>query len=138
MEVVEAASKAKDSKKSSNDLWNDCHCDLVRDLQKKGTIHRYSVRHLKLWTDHMVEGRSAGSGDEPSWEDFIDIVGVPPKQRGEKKATPSQESSGTSDQLLKTMMIQTQKSTEIFQTSLLAILANQRVSKEKHYFCEIY
>lgn len=96
----------------------------MRELEKKGTISRYNVRHLKLWTDHICEGKSAGVGDEPKWEEVIDFVGVPPKQRKEKAATSSPENS--SDDLLKAMIIQNQQSNQLFQNSLLAILANQQ------------
>ena len=132
LQLLESVSNAKEAKKSKNDLWNDLHCDLVRDLEKKGTISRYSVHHLKLWTDQIIDGRSAGIGDEPKWEEFIELIGVPPKQGREKNPTRSPSTPDTSsDQLLKAMLIQSQRSTEVFQNSLLAILANQgRVSKE--------
>lgn len=114
-------------------MWNDAHCSLVRDLEKKGTISRYSTRHLKLWTDHIMEGKSAGIGDEPQWEDYIDMIGVPPKKGREKSCVKSPDTSSSGDQLLKAMLIQSQKSTEVFQNSLLAILASQqsRVSMPK-------
>lgn len=105
LQLVQGASNVK----TSNDIWNDVHCDLVRELEKKGIITRYNVRHLKLWTDLIVKGKSAGVGNEPNWEEFIDIIGVPPKKRRE------------------TFILQNQTNTEVFQTSLLAILANQQV-----------
>lgn len=129
LELVDAVTKPKQLK-TSNDVWNDIHVDLVRDLEKKGTISRYSVRHLKLWTELIVEGKSAGLGDEPDWEEFIDVIGVPPKRRSsEKMSTPQSQAETSTDQLLKAMMIQNQRNTEVFQTSLLAILANQQVCK---------
>ena len=120
LELVQAVSKNPGTK-TSNDTWNDVHCDLVRDLEKKGTIVRYSIRHLKLWTDLIVDGKSAGVGDEPNWEEFIDIIGVPPKKRRDKSVGSPETST---DDFLKAMMIQNQKNTEVFQTSLLAILAS--------------
>lgn len=105
LQLVQGASNVK----TSNDIWNDVHCDLVRELEKKGIITRYNVRHLKLWIDLIVKGKSAGVGNEPNWEEFIDIIGVPPKKRRE------------------TFILQNQTNTEVFQTSLLAILANQQV-----------
>lgn len=116
----------KEAKKSTNDLWNDIHCDLVMELKKKGTISRYNVRHLKLWTDHTMGQKSAGVGDEPKWEEFIDFVGVPPKQRKEKAAASTSSPENSSDQLLRALIIQNQQSTQLLQTSLLAILANQQ------------
>ena len=65
-------------------------------------------------------------GDEPKWEEFIDFVGVPHKQRKEKAASSTSSPENSSDQLLRTVIIQNQQSTQLFQTSLLAILANQQ------------
>ena len=70
LELVAAASAAegmasKKVKTGENDLWNDIHCALVRDLEKKGILNRYGVKHLKLWTDQIIEGKSAGIGEEP-------------------------------------------------------------------------
>lgn len=64
-ELAAAIAGPKEAKKSTNDLWNDIHYDLVRELEKKGTTSRYNLRHLKLWTDHIMEKNSAGVGDEP-------------------------------------------------------------------------
>ena len=68
-----------------NEIWNNTHIRLVRDLEKKGTFSRYGERHLKLWTDLIVSGTSKGVGDEPLWEEFINEIGVPPKGRDEKQ-----------------------------------------------------
>ena len=70
--------------------------------------------------------KSAGVGDEPKWEEFIDFVGVPPKQRKEKAAASTSSPENTSDQFLRALIIQNQQSTQLFQTSLLATLANQQ------------
>jgi len=126
LELIDMAEAATRPKKTNNDLWNDLHCDLVRELEKKGTLSRYSVRHLKLWTDYILEGKSAGVGDEQKWEDHIDLVGVPPLKRKEKENSVSPNTSSSADQLLRTMIIQNQHNTQLFQTSLLAILANQQ------------
>jgi len=135
--IQAAATKVPDTKsstKSNNDTWNDVHCELVRDLEKKGTIVRYSVRHLKLWTDLIIKGTSAGIGDEPHWEEYVDLIGVPPKKRKEISGVVENHDSST-DELLKAMMIQNQRNTEVFQTSLLALLANQQVIKPQiHIF----
>ena len=47
-ELSAAIEGPKEAKKSTNDLWNDIHCDLEMEQEKKGTISRYNVRHLKL------------------------------------------------------------------------------------------
>ncbi|KXJ11166.1 hypothetical protein AC249_AIPGENE11745 [Exaiptasia diaphana] len=98
-QLVQAASKVPDTK-TSNDIWNDVHCDL---------------------------GKSAGVGEEPNWEEYIDLIGVPPKKRRERSGSAAESPETSTDDLLKAMMIQNQRSTEVFQTSLLAILANQQV-----------
>ena len=70
--------------------------------------------------------KSAGVGDEPKWEKFIDFVGVPPKERKEKAAASTSGPENGSDQLLRAMIIQNQQSTQLFQTYLLATSANQQ------------
>lgn len=141
MKFVESISSNKE-KKSSNDVWNNVHCDLIRELEKKGTISRYSTRHLKVWTDQIVEKKSVGAADEPKWENLIDLVGIPPRQGREKnkEKSPDTSSNTSGDDLLKTMLFQSQKNAEIFQTSLLAILANQqgKVSKYQILYTVIY
>lgn len=80
--IAEAAASLSNPKKitTTNDVWNDTHCTLVRELEKKGKLNRYSHRHLKVWTDEIIAGKSNGIYEEPRWENFIDIVGVPPKE----------------------------------------------------------
>ena len=124
---------SKKIKSGENDLWNDAHCALVRDLERKGTVGRYGVKHLKLWTDLILEGKSAGVGEEPKWENYIDQVGVPPKP-ARLPAQPemsSGQNTATTDDLLKALIIQNQQRLELeskraenFQNSLLALMAN--------------
>ena len=71
-------------KSAENDLWNEMHVRLVRDLEKRGTLWRYGAKHLKLWTDQIVSGTSGGVNDEPVWEEHIDAVLVPPKVKTPK------------------------------------------------------
>lgn len=129
----EAESVQQPSKlKTGNDLWNEVHCSLVRDLEKKGTLNRYGVKHLKLWSDEIISGKSSGIGEEPIWQNFIDQVGVPPKPprlSPQSSATPS-VTPMTTDDLLKTMFIQNQQRMEIeakraetFQNSMMVIMA---------------
>ena len=74
LDLLEAVSgegmAAKKIKSGENDSWNEAHCMLVRDLEKKGIVGRYGVKHLKLWTDLTVQGKSAGIGEEPNWDDY--------------------------------------------------------------------
>lgn len=129
-------------------MWNDTHCSLVRELEKKGKLNRYSHRHLKVWTDEIIAGKSNGIYEEPGWENFIDIVGVPPKEgrvsstKTSKDSKGGDKSSSTTDDLIKAMLIQNQqrmeletKGTEVFQTSLLAILANSPTVVGRQQVC---
>lgn len=130
--------------KQPNDLWNSIYCSLVRDLEKKGTKDRYGVKHLKLWTDEILEGRSSGVGEEPLWQNFISQVGVPPKpSRGTPKPSspPSTATSTptTTDDLLKAMFIQNQqrmeiesRRAEVFQNTMMAMMtASSPVFQQK-------
>ena len=78
MYTCNTAETTKKLKASVNEIWNNTHVRLLRDLEKD-TFPRYGVKHLKLWTDLIVSGRSKGVGDKPSWEEFIREIGVPPK-----------------------------------------------------------
>jgi hypothetical protein len=60
---------AANSNKTENELWNDIHVSLVRDLEKKGIMWRYNISDLKLLTDMIYEGFLSGIGEEPIWED---------------------------------------------------------------------
>ena len=141
LELVTAASASegmasKKIKTGENDLWNDVHCALVRDLEKKkGILNRYGVKHLKLWSDQIIEGKSAGVGEEPKWENYIDQVGIspkPPPRQSAQGEMASRQKSATTDDLLKAMIIQNQqrmdlesKRAETLQNSLLALIANK-------------
>lgn len=119
-------------KSSENEMWNSVHVSLVHDLEKKGILGRYGVKHLKVWTDEIINGKSAGVGEEPIWHNFIDQVGVPPKSpRDSITADVQPRNSATStDDLIKAMIIQGQqrieienKRAEMFQTSVMAMIA---------------
>ena len=69
------------SQSSENEVWNELHVQLVRDLEKKGVLWRYGVKHLKLWTDLMLTGQVAGVGEEPEWEQHLDKIITPPLAR---------------------------------------------------------
>ena len=114
---------------AENELWNDVHVSLVRDLEKKGVMWRYNINHLKHWTDAIVDGKSSGVGDEPDWDKCIDIVRVPPKNmRSNRSPSMCSESSlsssptsninqspptNASPNLLELFMLQSQQRMEI-------------------------
>lgn len=111
------------SKAGVNEVWNNTHIHLVQDLQKKGTFTRYGVRHLKLWTDLIVSGKSKGVGDEPPWEDFISEIGVQPKHRSVAGNKDDQDRNNmNTNQLLQTIVLQNQVKNESFQNTLLAMM----------------
>ena len=45
-----------------NKLWNEIHVNLVRDLERKGLLWRYGVKHLKLWADMILDGKCSEVG----------------------------------------------------------------------------
>ena len=106
------------------------HISLVEDLQKRGTLWRYSAKHLKFWTDQMISGNCGGINDEPKWEDHISAVSFPPKSKkspsSAKGTTPPQATTppAASNNLLEMMILQQQQRSEYMQTALLACLTN--------------
>lgn len=53
--------------KSENNKWNEVHIDLRKKLEKAGTLNRFGVVHLSLWTDLIMNGIVSGSEEEPDW-----------------------------------------------------------------------
>lgn len=69
----------KTATQEQNELWNEIHVNLVRDLERKGILWRYGVKHLKLWTDMILDGKCSGVGEEPQWEEHLEQVIIPPR-----------------------------------------------------------
>ena len=126
----------KTATQEQNELWNEIHVNLVRDLESKGLLWRYGVKHLKLWTDMILDGKCSGVGEEPQWEEHLEQVIIPPKSR---KSTPSSSSSTTSSSeggkcdrsIIELMMLQHQQSmeaesrrAEMFQKTLLTMMSS--------------
>jgi len=111
IDLVDKLSEKK-GKDSKNELWNQCHANLLRDLEKKGTLWRYNHRHLKVWTDLISEGKASGVGEEPNWEEHIAYVNIPPKRK-ERPNSLASDSSTNADNLLKMMFLQNQQRMEI-------------------------
>ena len=72
------ANGTDDKLKDTNDNWNKVHVELRKSLEKAGTLDRYGIPHLSLWTDLIIEGRVSGVGEEPDWSKHLDIVKVQP------------------------------------------------------------
>ena len=122
----------KTATQEQNELWNEIHVNLVRDLERKGLLWRYGVKHLKLWTDIILDGKCSGVGEEPQWEEHLEQVIIPPKSR---KSIPSSSSSTTSSysdrSIIELMMLQHQQSmeaesrrAEMFQKTLLTMTSS--------------
>jgi len=92
-------------------------CNLVRELEKLGKLQRYGHKHLKLWTDLIVEGKNGGVGEEPVWEEHIEVVGVPPKRRSlDEKRTSKPDQKLDNDALMRNLLIQN--------TNMMAMMSN--------------
>ena len=88
--------------KDTNDNWNSVHVQLRKSLERAGTLDRYGIPHLSLWTDLIVEGRVSGVNEEPDWNKHLDIVKVQPVP---KRLSGIEKVKGTND-LLATIMLQ--------------------------------
>ncbi|KAL9960139.1 hypothetical protein ACROYT_G033550 [Oculina patagonica] len=139
-----------------NELWNEIHVNLVRDLESKGLLWRYGVKHLKLWTDMIMDGKCSGVGEEPQWEEHLEQVIIPPKSRKRSASSSTSTSSSTTSpeggksdrSIIELMMLQHQQSmeaesrrAEMFQKTLLtmmspnvALLQNQPYTGKQHNF----
>lgn len=123
---------------SDNEVWNETHIALVQDLEKRGTLWRYSAKHLKLWTDDILSGNSGGINDEPKWEEHIEAISFPPKTKKSTPATKVTTVPQTSTTLLEMMMLQQQQRSDLMQTAMLACLSNSpsfQVSPENSFIC---
>ena len=63
---------------SENNEWNEVHIDLRKKLEKTGTLNRFGVVHLSLWTDLIMNGIVSGSEEEPDWSKYRHITSVDP------------------------------------------------------------
>ena len=149
------------STSKENELWNEVHVSLVRDLEKKGVMWRYNINHLKHWTDAIVDGKSSGVGDEPDWEKCIDVVHVPPKNArssGASSVNSEASSSSTpnstvnqslvnnnSPNLLELFILQSQqrmeieaKRADVFQSTLLAMMSSSFKPQVIFFFNTVY
>ena len=126
----------KTATQEQNELWNEIHVNLVRDLERKGLLWRYGVKHLKLWTDMILDGKCSGVGEEPQWEEHLEQVIIPPKSRksipSSSSSTTSSSEGGNSDRsIIELMMLQHQQSmkaesrrAEMFQKTLLTMMSS--------------
>lgn len=70
--------EGKGKVKSGNDSWNACHLELRKTLEQAGTLDRYGIKHLSLWTDLILDGTLSGCHEEPDWTKYLHIVHVAP------------------------------------------------------------
>lgn len=122
---------------SENEDWNETHLTLVRDLERKGILWRYGVKHLKLWTDMIVDGNLSGVGEEPEWSEHLEAIVVPPKSRRSTSpqslsmsSSSSTVSTGQPANLMEIMVLNQQsmeadsRRSEMLQTTLLSIISS--------------
>ena len=137
------------SQSSENEVWNELHVQLVRDLEKKGVLWRYGVKHLKLWTDLMLTGQVAGVGEEPEWEQHLDKIITPPKSKRHSSSTSMSTSpsmcstdSGQPSGIMEMFFMQNQqrmeaesRRAELFQTTLMTMMSsNIAMMQNQVYF----
>ena len=63
--------------KSQNSDWNTCHVELRKALEESGTVDRYGIQHLSLWTDLILDGTVSGSHEEPDWSKYLHVEPLP-------------------------------------------------------------
>ncbi|XP_028394592.1 uncharacterized protein LOC114518802 [Dendronephthya gigantea] len=95
------ANGPEDKLKDTNDRWNKVHVELRKTLEKAGTLDRYGIPHLSLWTDLIIDGRVSGVSEEPDWSKHLDIVQVQPVP---KRLSGIERAKGPSDVLAAIMM----------------------------------
>lgn len=84
---------------------NEVHIELRKTLEKLGTLDRFSVVHLSLWTDLIVNGTVSGVDEEPDWSKYRHITSVDPlPKRGARLFTPRMPAS--SQDMITTLMFQ--------------------------------
>lgn len=92
--------------KSENSRWNEVHIELRKKLEKSGTLNRFGVVHLSLWTDLIIEGTVSGSDEEPDWSKYRHITSVDPlPKRGAGLSTPRMVPS-SSQEMIAALMLQ--------------------------------
>lgn len=71
-------SKGEGKLKLGNSNWNTCHMELCKALEQAGTLDRYGIKHLSLWTDLIENGTLLGCHKEPDWTKYLHVVHVEP------------------------------------------------------------
>lgn len=94
---------ADDKLKDTNDKWNKVHVELRKSLEKAGTLDRFGISHLSLWTDLIIEGRVSGVDEEPDWSKHLDVVKIQPVP---KRLVGVEKVKGTNDLLAALIMQQ--------------------------------
>ena len=86
--------------KNENAKWNEVHIELQKKLENIGTLDRFGVVHLSLWTDLIVNGTVSGVDEEPDWSRYRHIVSVDPlPKRGARFSTPRMSASSSQDMI---------------------------------------
>lgn len=68
--------EGKGKVKSRKDGWNAFHLELQKTLEQAGTLDRYGIKHLSLWTDLVQDGPLSECHEEPDWTKYLHTVHV--------------------------------------------------------------
>lgn len=64
--------------KNEKAKWHEVHIELRKKLEKMGSLDRFEVVHLSLWTDLIVNGTIKGVDEEPDWSRYRHITSIDP------------------------------------------------------------
>ncbi|KAL9985386.1 hypothetical protein ACROYT_G007782 [Oculina patagonica] len=92
--------------KNENSKWNEVHIDLHKKLEKIGTLDRFGVVHLSLWTDLIINGTVSGVEEEPDWSKYRHITSVDPLPRKGARLSISRTSASSSQDMLAALILQ--------------------------------
>ncbi|XP_078355942.1 uncharacterized protein LOC144640732 [Oculina patagonica] len=92
--------------KNENSKWNEVHIDLRKKLEKIGTLDRFGVVHLSLWTDLIINGTVSGVEEEPDWSKYRHITSVDPLPRKGARLSISRTSASSSQDMLAALILQ--------------------------------
>lgn len=70
--------KGEGKLKPGNSKWNTCHVELCKTFEQAGTLDRYGIKHLSLWTDLIQDGTLSGCHKEPDGSKYSTVVHAEP------------------------------------------------------------
>ena len=98
-------------------------------MENIGTLDRFGVVHLRLWTDLIVNGTVSGVDEEPDWSRYRHIISVDPlPKRGARFSTPRMSASSSQDMITALMFQQ-----EVRQKEERKLEAERRREQERKW-----